>query len=277
MNNQDFASHRKQFTFDNQTLSYIDIGQGPVLLFGHAYLWDAQMWAPQIIELSQQYRCIVPDLWGHGLSSTMPENCRNLRDISSQMLTFMDAIGIDTFSIIGSSVGAMWGAEMALAAPERVQRLVMLNSFIGYEPEITRDKFNAMLNVIKTEQCVSAKIRQAIVPLFFAQQAKPELVEHFNNTLDSIDNEPKIDTICRLGNMIFGRRDTTEEAEALSLPCLIMAGAQDKIRSVLESYLMQDVIRGSEFVQIPDAGHISTLEQADFINQRLSQFLTPSE
>ena len=276
MKNQDFAAHRQQYTIDNQTLSFIDIGQGPALLFGHSYLWDAQMWAPQIEFLCHHYRCIVPDLWGHGLSDAMPTSNRSLRDISAQMLSLMDSLEIKEFSVIGLSVGAMWGAELALAAPTRVKRLVMMNSFIGFEPEITRDKYYAMLDVIKHEQAVSASLRTTITPLFFADQPKVELVELFNTRLASIDHE-QVDTIYRLGKMIFGRRDTTEEADKLTLPCLIMAGLQDKARSVLESYLMHDIIDGSKFVHIPDAGHISTLEQPEFVNQQLSQFLKATD
>ncbi|MCL1048171.1 alpha/beta fold hydrolase [Shewanella abyssi] len=273
MKNLDFASHRQQYSIDEQTISYIDIGQGPVLLLGHSYLWDAQMWAPQIELLSQQYRCIVPDLWGHGLSNAMPTNTRNLRDISAQMLSLMDALDVTEFSVIGLSVGAMWGAELALLAPTRVKRLVMLNSFIGFEPEITRDKYYAMLDVIKHEQGLSPALRATIIPLFFADKPNPQLVDQFELTLASINNE-QIDTLYRLGKMIFGRRDTLEEVENLTLPCLIMAGVQDKARSVLESYLMHDAIDGSKFIHIPDAGHISTLEQTEFVNQHLIEFLT---
>ncbi|PKG73816.1 2-succinyl-6-hydroxy-2,4-cyclohexadiene-1-carboxylate synthase [Shewanella sp. GutCb] len=273
MKNLDFATHRQQYTIDNKAISYIDIGQGPVLLFGHSYLWDAQMWAPQIELLSQQYRCIVPDLWGHGLSTDMPAQCRNLRDVSAQMLSLMDSLDIGDFSVIGLSVGAMWGAELALLAPTRVKRLVMLNSFIGFEPEITRDKYYAMLDVIKHEKGISPALRATIIPLFFADNPNQLLVDKFELILANINSE-QIDSLFRLGKMIFGRRDTLEQVEELTLPCLIMAGVQDKARSVLESYLMHDAIDGSKFIHIPDAGHISTLEQAEFVNQHLTEFLS---
>lgn len=54
-------------------MAYLDEGQGPVLLFGHSYLWDSAMWAPQIEALKGSYRCIVPELWGHGDSDLLPE------------------------------------------------------------------------------------------------------------------------------------------------------------------------------------------------------------
>lgn len=271
----DFSSHRQQLVIADRKLSYLDVGSGPVLLFGHSYLWDSAMWAPQIATLSAQYRCIVPELWGHGQSDLLPNNCKTLLDIADQMLELMDALEITHFSVVGQSVGAMWGAELVLKAPTRVKTLVMLNSFIGFEPEVTRAKYDGMLDMITAAKAIPAPLISAISPLFFANDAAnntPELVTDFEQSLASITAE-QIPTIVKLGRMIFGRRDTMEYAEQLTLPCLIMAGVEDKARSVLESYLMSDAIDGSQLVHVPAAGHISTLEQAEFINQHLADFL----
>ena len=268
-----FAENRHHIDIEGSRLSYLDIGQGPVLLMGHSYLWDSEMWAPQIAHLSQHYRCILPDLWGHGFSGEVPKSCRNLQHIAAHMLSLMDDLKIESFSVVGLSVGAMWGAELALSAPSRVNALVMLGSFIGYEPEITRDKYYAMLDVIKAEQTVSDKIAQAITPLFFADKPQAELVATFTQKLARFDSN-NIDSLYQVGKMIFGRRDTMDDVEMLTLPCLIMTGVEDKARSVLEGYLMHDAIDGSQYVHIPQCGHISTLEQPEFINTRLSQFLS---
>ncbi|WP_076411252.1 alpha/beta fold hydrolase [Shewanella sp. UCD-KL12] len=266
---------KKQITIDNKRLSYLDIGTGPVLLFGHSYLWDSQMWAPQIECLSQHYRCIVPELWGHGDSESLPESTHSLRDISAQMLELMDALSIDSFSIVGLSVGGMWGAELALLAPTRVQTLVMMNSFIGYEPEVARAKYYNMLDIIRNTQAVPAALIEQITPLYFCKDADkkhPALFQGFATSLENLE-PARIESIYRLGKIIFGRRDTMDDIENLTLPCLIMTGVEDTVRPVLESYLMHDAIDGSEFIHIPNAGHISTLEEPDFINNQLKHFL----
>ncbi|MDI5837134.1 alpha/beta fold hydrolase [Shewanella xiamenensis] len=272
----DLSSYRQQICIAGSQLSYLDIGTGPALLFGHSYLWDSAMWAPQIALLSKSYRCIVPDLWGHGQSGTVPENCHSLLDISEHMLALMDALELETFSLIGLSVGAMWGAELVLKAPARVKTLAMLDSFIGFEPEITRAKYFGMLDMIQTAGSIPPALINAISPLFFADNAKtnnPELVQRFESDLAALTPE-RIPDIVKLGRIIFGRRDTLEFAEQFTLPCLIMVGVEDKARSVLESYLMSDAINGSQLVHIPNAGHISSLEQAEFVNQQLLAFLS---
>jgi len=161
----DFSSHRQQLVIADRKLSYLDVGSGPVLLFGHSYLWDSAMWAPQIATLSAQYRCIVPELWGHGQSDLLPNNCKTLLDIADQMLELMDALEITHFSVVGQSVGAMWGAELVLKAPTRVKTLVMLNSFIGFEPEVTRAKYDGMLDMITAANAIPAPLISAISPL----------------------------------------------------------------------------------------------------------------
>ncbi len=267
---------RKHTQIHEQKLSYLDVGQGPVILMGHSYLWDNAMWHPQIECLSKHYRCIVPDLWGHGQSDAPPSQTSSLRDVADDMLVLMDNLNIEHFSILGLSVGGMWGSELALKAPTRVKSLVMMNSFIGFEPEVTREKYFGMLNTIAEVRHVPAPMIEAITPLFFGDktaQEKPELIDSFKQRLGNIDDN-NVDAIVKVGRMTFGRRDTTEDAHLLTLPCLIMAGVQDKARSVLESFLMHDVIDGSEQVNIDDAGHISALEQADVINAKLSAFFS---
>ena len=67
-------------------MAYLDEGQGPVLLFGHSYLWDSAMWAPQVEALKGSYRCIVPELWGHGDSDSLPEGPCSLETLARDHL-----------------------------------------------------------------------------------------------------------------------------------------------------------------------------------------------
>ncbi|MDF2153271.1 alpha/beta fold hydrolase [Vibrio sp. CAU 1672] len=264
-----------KFEIEGQQLAYLDKGEGPVLLFGHSYLWDNQMWAPQIEALSQSYRCIVPDLWAHGESDAAPAATRSLGDYAQQMLALMDHLAIEQFSVVGLSVGGMWGAELAALAPQRVKSLVLMDTFIGLEPEVTHQKYFAMLDSISQLQSVPQPIAAAVVPLFFAndaEQANPELVASFKHRLEALQGERAVE-VARVGRMVFGRRDMIEAAENFALPTLIAVGREDKPRPVFESYLMHDCITGSELVEIPAAGHISSLEQPEFVSQMLLSFL----
>ncbi|MCZ4295299.1 alpha/beta fold hydrolase [Vibrio sinaloensis] len=264
-----------KFAIDGCEMAYQDVGQGPVIVFGHSYLWDSQMWAPQVEALSQHYRCIVPELWAHGDSDFAPSSTRSLTDYAQQILALMDHLDIETFSLVGLSVGGMWGTELVSLAPQRVNALVLMDTFVGLEPEVTHKKYFAMLDTISQVQAVPAPIVDAVTPLFFAnnvQQDNPQLVDQFVQSLIALKGDKAVE-VARVGRMVFGRRDQIEDIEKFALPVLIAVGQEDKPRPVLESYLMHDCISGSELIQIPRAGHISNLEQPEFVTEMLKNFL----
>lgn len=264
----------KTFSLDGQQMHYQDVGQGDVIVLGHSYLWDSTMWAPQIEALSQHYRCIVPDLWAHGQSDAAPAAMRNLKDYAQHILALMDHLAVESFSVLGLSVGGMWGAELVALAPQRVTSLVLMDTFVGLEPEVTHAKYFHMLDAISQLQAVPAAVVETVVPLFFARQAAentPQLLADFSRKLAALSGEHAVE-MARIGRMVFGRRDLFDEVEKFALPVLIAVGAEDTPRPVLESYLMNDSISGSELVVIPQAGHISNLEQPQFVSEMLLRF-----
>ncbi|CZF81912.1 Haloacetate dehalogenase H-1 [Grimontia celer] len=261
---------------NGKNMSYLDVGEGPVVLFGHSYLWDSEMWRPQIDALSQNYRCIVPDLWAHGQSDAAPESTTSLIHYADDILVLMDKLDIEQFAIVGLSVGGMWGAELALKVPARVSALVLMDTFIGYEPEVAKAKYFGMFDTIEQMGFIPPPMIDAITPLFFANDAEtanPKLVADFREKLANLKDE-EARNVVRVGRMVFDRRDTFDDIEKLTLPTLIMVGAEDKPRPPLESMLMHDAIDGSEYTVIPKAGHISNLEQDVFVTEALSKFLS---
>ncbi|WP_434355245.1 alpha/beta hydrolase [Parasalinivibrio latis] len=262
------------FHYKNRQMAYQDVGSGPVLLFGHSYLWDAQMWAPQIETLSCHYRCIVPDLWAHGGSDSLPESTLSLVDYADDILALMDHLDIHEFSVVGLSVGGMWGTEVALKAPQRVTSLVLMDTFIGLEPEVLHKKYFGMFDVISNAECIPEPVMEAVVPLFFSAKATdtaPALVNAFHEKLAGLTGQKALDVV-EMGKLVFNRRDAFDDVEKLALPTLIMVGTEDKPRPVFESYLMNDAITGSELQVVPGAGHISNLENPEFVTQALTTF-----
>jgi pimeloyl-ACP methyl ester carboxylesterase len=266
----------KTFVIDDSKMAYLDVGQGPVILFGHSYLWNSAMWAPQVEALSQSFRCIVPDMWGHGQSEGAPHSTVNLGDYAKQLLALMDELNIDQFSVVGLSLGGMWGAELATLAPSRVTSLVLLDTFVGLEPQVANEKYYAILSSIEQEKAFPNKVIEALVTLNFAtasREHKPELVEGFIKSLSAMKDSRALE-LARVGRMMFGRRDLCDEVEKLALPALVAVGSEDKMRPALESYLMHDLLTGSELHVIQNAGHISNLEQPDVVTSLLERFLT---
>jgi pimeloyl-ACP methyl ester carboxylesterase len=255
----------------SRRMAYLDEGQGPVLLFGHSYLWDSAMWAPQIAALKGSYRCIVPELWGHGDSDGLPEGGCTLATLARDHLALLDALGIDECVLVGLSIGGMWGVELARMAPSRIKGLVLMDSFVGLEPQITCERYLGMLAMIELAGTVPAPIIEQVAPIFFANQPDVTLLANFKARLAAWPAE-KIAAMVAVGRSFVTREDRIDWLEAVTVPALVMTGCEDKARPVLEGYLMAEVL-GCPFKEIPAAGHISSMENPAFVNQALGEFL----
>ncbi len=270
------SQHHKIAKINHQPLPYIDKGTGPVLLFCHGLLMDKSMWQQQIELLSRDYRCIAIDLWGHGDSHSIPDSTTQLPDIAKQYLQLLELLSIEQCTVIGLGTGGAIATEMVLQAPKMIAGLVLINAFVGFEPEVNCAKYQIWMDSAKKSENLSALIND-IAPLFAPKnQQTTETIAtaklHFEQ-YSSISQTHKnaLLAMCRMG---IYKRDSLENVEQLTLPCLVMIGVQSQLRTVLESYLMHDAIDGSELVHLVNAGQLAPLEQPVDVNQHLQLFLT---
>ncbi|MFM0092998.1 alpha/beta fold hydrolase [Paraburkholderia sediminicola] len=262
-------------TIAGHELHYQVRGTGFPVLLGHSYLWDSSMWAPQIEELSRVCQVIAPDLWGHGQSGPPPENTHTLGDLAAHASGLLDALGIEQCAVGGLSVGGMWGAELALREPERVRAIVMMDTDMGAEPETTRNRYFQMLDTIESLGRIPPLMLDAIVPLFFRPGAAPdgEGPASFRRALEAFSSTQLLSSIVPLGRLIFGRPDALSRLAGLDADrTLLMCGALDFTRTPAETLKMAEVI-GCSDVLIPEAGHISNIENPSFVTDTLLRWL----
>jgi pimeloyl-ACP methyl ester carboxylesterase len=256
-------------------LNYIDAGRGQAILLGHSYLWDVEMWRPQIDALASHYRVIAPDLWGHGRSGPMPSDLRTMSDMARYYFEFLDELGIDDVVIAGLSIGGMWGVEMLAQAPHRVSGLALINTYVGPEPEGMRENNFALLSALEDNGSVSEAMLDAIEPLFFSPatlENKPDLPARFRSQLLTLDSGTLRRVIVPLGRLIFGRADRREVLGGVTTPCVVVSGADDHARPPHEGREMAQLL-DCPYVEIPAAGHIAALEASESVTDTLIALL----
>ncbi len=261
---------------NGRRLHYLDEGQGPPVLFGHSFLWDREMWRPQIDALKPCFRCIVPDLWGHGESDNLTAAPDGITSIADDHWQLMQSLGIDEFSIVGLSIGGMWGLELALAYPAAVRRLVVMDSYLGAEPPETQRRYLGMLSSIRAGGCILDAIADAVVPLIFSPYtiaAGSPMVASFHRHLVEMPSE-RIPTIAAVGETIFTRPDRLDALAHLTQPVFVMVGADDASRPPPESREMANAIPRAELRIILRAGHVANLEAPDLVSRELHRFLS---
>jgi pimeloyl-ACP methyl ester carboxylesterase len=262
-------------TIGGRKLAYLDIGRGFPVLLGHSYLWDAAMWRPQIDMLSSYFRVIVPDLWGHGQSDPPPAGTHGIDDLAEHHLALLDSIGIETCHVVGLSVGGMWAAALARRAPRRVRQLVLMDTFLGEEPVVSRAKYMGMLARIEHDGAVAPELLDMIVPMFFSPwiDAESALYRNFHNALCRLSPHQLRESIVPLGRIIFGREDRLDRVGELKADqTLVVVGQCDIPRPVTEAVTMANLI-GCPMQTVANAGHISNLENPRAVNEILLKFL----
>lgn len=101
------------------------IGSGRPILFVHGGVWPGAVFASLIRELSG-FRCVILDRPGCGLSSALDYSKYAYKTVTAQVLIgVLDAVGIETTSVLGQEVGAAWAIGLAAAHPARVDGLIL--------------------------------------------------------------------------------------------------------------------------------------------------------
>lgn len=102
-------------------------GQGPAVLLLHGYPQTHLAWRRIAPELAQTYRVVVPDLPGYGASHQLDQGSRwTKRRVAEALLELMDALGLETFAVVGHDRGARAGYRLALDHPARIERYASL-------------------------------------------------------------------------------------------------------------------------------------------------------
>jgi pimeloyl-ACP methyl ester carboxylesterase len=260
---------------DGSPLKVFEFGSGAPVVLGTGYLWDVRMWRPQIEALSARYRVIVPELWGHNGSGALPTGTHSLRDLARQYLAMLDQLGVERFAMVGLSVGAMWGAELAIMAPKRVSSLVLIATSLAPEPEMYRERYLALVGAIEEHKGMPDPLREVIVPIFFSPtvaERHPDLPKSFDTALRAFSQERLLDSVVPLGRIIFLRRDAMQDAARLEIPMLVMTGSHDQAQPPERGRTMANRL-GCRFLEVPEAGHILSLEAPESTTAILQQFL----
>lgn len=117
----------RQTTVDNGTTEYLDIGSGPVVVLVHGDGETVRDWrwvAPAIAAAG--HRVVAPSLPGHGAS--IEARSYAMEDLAGWLGRFLDALGIERASVGGNSVGGLMSIHLSLQQPQRVARLLLIDS-----------------------------------------------------------------------------------------------------------------------------------------------------
>lgn len=228
----------------------------PLVVLLPGLLCDESVWADQRAALEREYDVLVPSLWGH---DSIPGIARAVLDMAPER-----------FALVGHSLGARVALEAVRQAPERVERLALLDTGIHPvrpgEPE-------------KRQELVDLARREGMAAL--AARWLPPMV-HPDRVGDPALMGPLTDMVCRATPDIFegqvrallGRPDGAAVLPGIECPTLVACGRQDAWSPLLQHEEMATMIPGARLEVIEDSGHMVTVEVPEAVSRLLLAWMT---
>lgn len=246
-------------------------GRGPALLFGHSLLFDRRMWAPQVAELSREFRCVAIDFPGHG-ESDEPARGHSMLDNTEAYRKVMDHLGIESAFVVGLSMGGMAAMPLALGHPGRVRGLVLMDTSADPEPGPARARNQAMAVTARLFG-VSDFIMKRVNDLMWSrrfQQERPELVAEWAVRVKALPRR----SIYRAVGAVMGRKGLGARVGEIRCPTLVIVGDEDKATPVAVNERIAASIAGAELKVLPRTGHIANLEESEVVTKLIRAFVT---
>lgn len=239
----------------------------PTVVLSHSLGCSLKMWDLQVKSLESEYRVLRFDTRGHGLSDA-PNDRYSLDLLREDALALVDALNLEKFHWVGISMGGMIGQYLALHSPKRLMSLVLSDTGPFMPPE-SQPVWQERIDQARDEG-MQARVKTTLADWFtadFIRKNPPVLHEIKKQLLStSVDGYEGCIWAIRGLNCIDRLKD-------IKTPTLIMVGKEDSGTPVEVSQLMHERIPHSNMIVIPDASHLSSVEQPDIFNRSLLDFL----
>jgi len=250
-------------------IHFEDVGSGPPIVLGHSFLCSGEMWASQVPVLAERHRVINIDARGHGRSGNLTQPF-DLYDMVDDVLSVLDDLGIESAVWAGLSIGGMVAMRAAITVPNRIAGLILADTHAGPESLYKKLKYRAMALGVRTMGV--QPFLPAISKLMFGltiRRENPELVAAWEERFLSVDVPSML-----LGLGALVRRDSVvEDLRSITVPSLVIVGDEDISLPPHLSREIADAQPNATLVVIPEAGHLSALEQPEAVTEAMMRFL----
>ena len=244
--------------------------KGPILIFIHGLGLNKDVWQWQIPAFEKQYFLVTYDLWGHGKSVDPPEE-PSLSLFSRQLRYLMDNNGFKNVTLIGFSLGGMIARRAVQDMPERVDRLIILNS----PHKRTAAAQAAILERVEQARLEgSAATVEAALGRWFTDTyrlAHPERMDLIRGWI--LANKKSL-YYKNYRVLADGVDEIITPKPRIECPALVVTGDEDFGNGPEMTNRIAAEIKGSKIVILKGLRHMALIEDQDEVNRHIMEFLS---
>lgn len=234
---------------------YRDEGNGPVLLLLHGTFSSLHTYNAWNEILKKKFRVIRLDLPGFGLTGPSPNNNYSISQFTTFLENFTNLLGIKDFYLVGNSLGGWLSWEFAVLNPEKVKKLVLIDSagyindhnyplpFVIAQTPVLRNVFNFIPKAV---------VRRFVRQVYHDQsKVTSDIVDRY---YDMIHRDGNKEAFVHIANSNY--KQNTHNLSLLTMPVLILWGGQDKWLNVEHAYKFQRDIPNNDLIIYDNVGHL---------------------
>jgi len=236
------------------------------IVFSNSLGTDHRLWDAQMPALVDRFRVVRYEACGHGVSDP-PRSSMTIDQLGQDVVALLEHLEVDRAVVCGCSMGGVITLWMAANHPERVAGAVLANTGAKLG---TDEGWNARIAEVRAGG--TAAIRDQVVGRFLSSAFRardPVATALISGMIDATDRGGYIAACEALRDV-----DLRAAAKTVRVPVMIVGSELDESTPPTLARELHAAIDGSELVMIPDAAHLSNVEQSESFNTALLRFLT---
>jgi len=256
---------------NNVNIAYDDHGIGQPVLFLHAFPLNRSMWSGEIMALLQEgrYRLVALDWRGFGESEITAE-VSTMEQFADDVAGLMDVLGMQDAILCGLSMGGYATFAFLRKYPQRVKGLLLADTRPGADTAEVRENRENVARLAESRG--AGAIADLQIPRLISEatrQHHPEVETRIRRMIDAATTRG----IAAASRGMAQRADSTDLLAGITCPTLVLVGEHDALTppAVAQDYAAN--IANAQYTVIPNAGHLSNLEQPESFHLAISSFL----
>ena len=252
-------------------LFYEDQGAGDPLLLIMGLATDHTGWMLQTPAFAERYRTIVFDNRDVG-QSAYADGPYEIADMADDALALADELGLDTFHVLGVSMGGAIAQELALRAPERVRTLQLAVTWAG-SGRYGAEKARLWASEVRARPREDFLDSLLLLNLSEAFYENADAVAYARQLMLANPHPQDPEAFVRQSEA-SGRHDTRDRVSQLEMPVHVISAEHDILLPAWKQKELADAVPGARLTVIPGAPHGANIERAQEFNDAVLGFLS---
>lgn len=277
-------------------IHYREAGDGPSILLLHGFPDHSGVWRPMMAALAPFGRLIAPDQRGYNLTSRPKgEDAYRIENLVNDMIDFIDVLDLSQVVVCGHDWGGIIACHLAMAHPERISHLILLNSAHPYilqdmiwddHEQRAASQYFKKLQADRASELFSKTRREEMIAQWFSKylrsgQMSAEDVNEYREAwsrpgvweamLNWYRASPY--TVPAIGDPAPEQRWTATLDYAVNCPVLVLWGEDDQVfvRGLVERF--SRVVRDFTAVWLPSVGHVPQRDVPELCAEHIARFI----